>query len=244
MKKLRERLLLDEAITLYPDFPTGTIDNRERPDFLIVNSSGVTGIELVDYVRGQTEGDSVYRRNEMLRLKITNTAKSKFESSHTDHLMIHFHWYPRRYLHLSEVNRVAADIAAIITRHIPTDLFNEITLNCCHLGERILSRYCHQISIMRVRDQTQVSWSSLNAGFVSVQPDEIQYLVTSKHTKISDYLANCDTIWLLIVADNYHLSSYVDLHNIINHPFKSQFNRVLFYDRINKKVKQLHTEWP
>jgi hypothetical protein len=51
-KKALERLSLEEAAAIYPDFPSGNVIETERPDFLISSDSRVTGIEVVNYVRG------------------------------------------------------------------------------------------------------------------------------------------------------------------------------------------------
>ena len=89
-KKARERLFLNEVVTLYPDFPFGSIINTERPDFLIMNNSQVIGIEVVDYIRGQNSGESVYRRNEILWQKVADTARAEFEAIHSDPSNSHF----------------------------------------------------------------------------------------------------------------------------------------------------------
>jgi hypothetical protein len=66
-KKALERLSLEEAAAIYPDFPSGNVIETERPDFLISSDSRVTGIEVVNYVRGQGAGGSADRRNEILQ---------------------------------------------------------------------------------------------------------------------------------------------------------------------------------
>jgi hypothetical protein len=65
-KKALEPLFLEEVTAIYLDFPSGTITDSERPDSLVSSGSQVTGIDVVDYVRGQDSGGSDYRRNELL----------------------------------------------------------------------------------------------------------------------------------------------------------------------------------
>lgn len=200
-KKVRERLFLDEVAGLYSEFPCGAINASERPDFLIAGCSGVIGIELVDYVRGQTQGDSQYRRDEVLRQRIADAAMDAFEVAHKDPLMVHFHWYPHRYLRSAHVEQLAAEAAAVISTAIPASLFGQVTVDYHGLEQTELSRYCHSIIVTRVRDQEQTLWSSVNAGFVSVQAIEIQYLVASKERKLSEYLLQCDDAWWLMSSN-------------------------------------------
>jgi hypothetical protein len=51
-KKALEPLFIEEVTAIYLDFPSGTITDSERPDFLVSSGSQATGIDVVDYVRG------------------------------------------------------------------------------------------------------------------------------------------------------------------------------------------------
>lgn len=91
-KKNRERLFMKEVAAIFPDFPSGTINDSERPDFLISSHSNVIGGEIVDYIRGQNSGESFNRRNERLRQQVADSAKQEFELHHSEPRMVHFIW--------------------------------------------------------------------------------------------------------------------------------------------------------
>ena len=239
-KKNRERLFLDEAMSLSQYFPEGEIINSEQPDFIIINTNVFIGVEMVDYIRGQNQDDSAYRRNEILWQKVADATKLKYEYQHSDPLMILFHWYPHRYLRDSEIEELANEAAKAVIRNTSLSDYDSIQISSSDLGDGKLSLYVHTISVRRVNYINQVICSYAYAGLVSVIAGEIQVLINKKDKKVADYLKKCQEIWLLIVADGVRISSSIDISpNTLNTQFKSQFNRVLFYDRERKRVFDL-----
>jgi hypothetical protein len=236
-KKKRERLFINEVTTIYPDFPSGTISDSEEPDFLISSESQVIGVEIVDYIRGQNQGESAYRRNEKLWQQIADMARQEFETHHSDPLMIHFFWHPHRHPRKADVKRLAVSAASIIGQCVPQTLFENIRIDFDDIESTPLQEFVVSIYITRVRNNKQVLWSYTNAGLISISVNEIQDLISSKNAKVTNYLQKCDKVWLIIVADGRYISSNVDLSEEVRHNcFHSQFKKVLFYDRLNKRV--------
>lgn len=236
-KKSRERQFLDEIAEKYPDFPQGSIVDYERPDFLVQHESFTTGIEIVDYIRGQNNDGASNRRNEVLWQRIADSARAKFVSSHTVPLLVHFHWNPHRYPNQLEVGPLAGAASSIVANHIPQMLFETIRIGDTELENTALEEYLHSIHVMRVRDDTQSLWSFVGAGFVEVQRDELRDLISSKEAKVQDYLQECDAVWLIIVADGRNISSSAELvDETMRYPFGSLFERILFYNRIKKQI--------
>jgi hypothetical protein len=93
---------------------------------------------------------------------------------------------------------------------------------------------------MRVRNERQVLWSSIDAGFISVPATELQQLIEVKNEKVANYLQRCDEVWLLIVADGGYISSTADLPEDTEQvQIRSAYRKVLFYDRPNQRVATL-----
>lgn len=237
-KKALERSFLAEIAAIYPDFPSGIITNTERPDFLVLGESYITGMEVVGYVRGQGHGGSVDRRNETLRQEIAEEARQVFESSHSDPLMVRFLWHSAQHLRKSDVPDIGASAAKIVGQNIPQSLFDSTRIAGNELVDTALQEFVSSISVTRVRNQAL--WSSVDAGFVSVPASELQELLASKNAKVQDYLQRCDEVWLLIVADGRYISSTADLPEDIQQVhFRSAFRKVLFYDRPNQRIATL-----
>jgi hypothetical protein len=240
-KKALERLFVNEVAAIFPDFPPGTIVNTERPDFLISGGSQVTGIEVVNYVRGQDSGGSDYRRNEMLWQQIADEARREFESNHSAPLMVHFLWHSDRYLRKADVPRMAVSAAKIIAVHMPQNIFESTRI----VGDKLVGTPLHalvsSIRVTRVRNRRQASWSSIVAGFMSVTTNELQQLIASKSINVPEYLQRCDEVWLLIVADGSYISSTAELseEEVRQAHLLSLFQKVLFYDRPNRRITTL-----
>jgi uncharacterized protein YciU (UPF0263 family) len=242
-KKIRERKFINEVAQIYPAFPVGEIIDNESPDFLIKQNTQIIGVEIVDYVRGQIEGESVERRNEVLWQKVANTAKGLFETKHNIPLLIHFHWNKRHFLRQAEISRLANDFVRLVENHIPEKLFGNIRIGLDELEGTLLDDVCHSITITRVRNDKQSLWSFISSGWIEVQTNEIQYLIDAKNDKTQDYLRRCDETWLIIVADGHYISSNIDLPEATsNNVFVSFFEQVLVYDRISKIVYPLRLQ--
>jgi hypothetical protein len=238
-KNALERSFLAEIMAIYPDFPSGAIVETERPDFLVSGESHITGIEVVRYLRGQDKdrGGSADLRNETLRQQIADEARREFEFSHTDPLMVYFLWHSDRYLRKADVPDIAAGAANLVEQYILQTLFARTRIAGNQLMDTALLVFVSSISVTRVRNKQQALWSSIDAGFVSVSASELQELMASKYAKVSDYLQRCAEVWLLIVAYGGHISSTAELpEDIRQASFRSQFHRILFYDRPNERI--------
>jgi hypothetical protein len=242
-KKIRERKFIDEVAQIYPTFPVGEIVDTETPDFLIKQNSKIIGVEIVDYVRGQIEGESAERRNEVLWQKVANKAKEIFETKHDAPLLIHFHWNQRHFLRHAEISQLANDVVRLVVNHIPAQLFENIRIGLDELDGTLLENVCHSITITRVRNDKQSLWSFISAGWIAVQANEIQHLIDAKNDKAQEYLQRCDEIWLIIVADGHYITSNIDLPELTaNNIYTSFFEQVLIYDRISKSVFPLRLQ--
>lgn len=236
-KKERERSLLNEFKSIYSDFPNGQIIESEEPDFLVPTEMGITGIELVDYVRGQGKNGSVLRRDEKLRERIANEAKVEFEASHQVPLMVLFSWYGHRRLSKADVKPLAGSAAELVERCIPQETFGDLHVGREQLVGTPLEEFVPFIRITRVRTTDQSLWSSTESGWIDVFVGELQELISLKDAKIDVYLQNCASPWLMIIADRGYVSSSVALSDTVKqYPFQTRFDRVILWDRLNQSV--------
>jgi len=240
-KKALERHFLEEVAAIYPDFLSGTVIDAERPDFLVSSGSQVTGIEVVNYVRGQGTGGSDYRRNEILWQQIADAARREFESNHSDPLMVHFMWHSNRYPRKVDVPLIAASTAKVIEQYIPQTLFERTHISDNGFLNTPLYAFANSIYVTRVRNVRQVVWSSVNASFISVSANELRGLLASKSIKVREYLRRCTEVLLLIVADGRYISSTGELlqEEVRRIQLQTTYQRVLFYDRPNRLITSL-----
>jgi hypothetical protein len=239
-KKSRERLLLKEIIELSPDFQFSVITDCESPDFLVGFESRVLGVEMVDYIRSQNNGEAANRRKEIVWQKIVDAARENFEKDNNVLLIANFHWYPHKFPSQSEVTVLASYISSLISSKISLDESDRIRLGDDDFDGTPLEEYLRSIIIHRVKKQSL--WNTVSADFIEVQAKEIQELLSSKSNKVGEYLVKCSSVWLIIVADGQYISSNVDLQpHTLQYSYSSRFERVFFYDRISRKVFRLKT---
>lgn len=239
-KKARERLFLDEFATIVQNFPEGAIIESEQPDFLIIKPNEIIGVEIVDYVRGQSQGDSSDRRNEILWQRVADTARKKFERQHNEVLMVQFYWCPHQYPRQSEVEEIANEAVELIAKNIPSEIYGIFQVESSDLDDKKITYYVSSIHITRVNNTNEALWTYVSAGFISITPNEVQQIINKKDKKVPEYLNKCQEVWLLVIADGIYISSSVGIpQEVLQQEFISRFFRVFLYNRENKGVSEL-----
>jgi hypothetical protein len=240
-KKEREKYYLEKVISLYSEFPSGVLETSEEPDFLLTTSDGVIGIELVGYIRGQSSDGSELRRYESVHDSVVRMAKEEFERKHQIPLWVSFIWSRHQHLSKPAARILAMDIATLIEQNTPQQVYGGARIEPDWLEESSVGDFIAHISIRRLKPTNKSLWANTEAGFIGIEPEDLENLISLKEGKIGSYLQNCDSAWLVIVADGRHISSNVELHKTIHqHTFKCSFARVLFYDSVSQSIASLN----
>jgi hypothetical protein len=237
-KKARERLFLNEISTLYKDFPLGTIIEHESPDFIIDDNGNKLGIEMQDYIRGQTSVGSEKRYREMVLKKIIDKAQSEFESNCSIPVFVTFFWFPHRKPQKADISRFAKTIVSLLMNNIPSEPPSWVAIENEVIRNLLIGEFLHSMILIRTKNHSP--WTFVDGDLTDMRNSEIEWLISSKKGKISQYLSECNKVWLIIVADREYISSFGDLTpKVFERPYKTKFERVLFYDRVNRIVFQL-----
>jgi hypothetical protein len=240
-KKERELFFLERVRSVYSAFPVGEISQFEEPNFpdsIIGSGSFAVGIELVDYIREQNSSGSRLRRYEKIHEKVVSRAKNEFERIFQIPLSVHLHWFHHKELGEAEADRLATEIAELVTTIIPDKAYEGVSIEPYEVGA--IDYHITRLSVTRLRSSAKGGWSSVEAGFVEVDVNEFQALISSKDSKIDAYQRNCDSVWLLIVADGRYISSNAEIRNSVRqYSFESRFAKILFYDAASNCVVEL-----
>ncbi len=239
MKKEREVYYLSKARAVYPDLPSSTPIISETPDFVFVSDEGRLGIEIVDYIRGLSSSAVTLRTLDNLRAKVTSDAQSKFEAKYGVPLWVGVHWNSRYKFTKRDVGLLGSKLAELVEKDIPSKSYEGSVFGIDDYEDEPIFDCVHKVSVTRLKHGSKGLWASIEAGFVGVGVDEIREFIRAKEAKVKSYLANCDEVWLLIVADGRHISSTIEL-KLDNLPaFSSGFARVLLYDGVANVVTRL-----
>jgi hypothetical protein len=134
IKKAKERLFVCEVQALSPSFPPGHVIDHEEPDFLIEGPFDTVGLEVVDYIRGQTkdgalvEHGSPLRRSEQLSQRLASQARLEFERTHAEKLWVIFRWFGRHNIKRLLIDQLASELAHAVAEAIPdsTDQLRDV----------------------------------------------------------------------------------------------------------------------
>ncbi|MBI3971548.1 MAG: hypothetical protein HY332_09690 [Chloroflexi bacterium] len=245
-KKDRERVLVTEFRALCPEVPPGILADWERPDFLIDVGAGTLGIEVAEYIRGQSDGavmrarGSPIRAREQRHKEIAKRVEFALASQGAQSLHVTLHFVDHPPLSRRDVERVVRAVAALALAHVPDTTYRHTSLDWRVMRRTEAAGVVRSMSVWRMPDERPPSCAHADAAFTSVSSNEIQALINDKAAKASKYSPRCVETWLLIVAAGGPLSSDASLsQEILSHSYTGPFERVYFYQRLERLVHRL-----
>ncbi len=238
MNKDRELYYLDRVRALYSDLPSSIPCVSESPDFVFDN--GKLGVEIVDYIRALSGPSITLRTIESLRAKVALDAQKKFFFKHSIPLWVGVHWNDRYKFTNRDVDLLGSRLAELIEQDIPNEPYQGTVFDITGRWENeSVFEMVSRVAVTRLKPESKGLWPSIEVGFIGIGIDEVAEFVKTKETKLGRYLANCDEVWLLIIADGRHISSSVELKADNSLALCSSFTRVLLYDAIVNAVTRL-----
>jgi hypothetical protein len=252
-KKVIERHYLDAFRRAYPEFPPGSIEDSENPDFLVRAPWRTVGIEVIEYVRGQGErGGSPALRREELGYAVQRKATARYAARWAMPVQVWFSFDRQAPLGKVGLGAVASALVDVVAHAVPPTSPGGTDLHAEDFEGTALEGIIHSVRVLRWPGVQSSCWMYMpGASFVSVPPEEFQALINTKDTKVDAYLANCDHVWLLIVArGGLSLArTATPMDAVRRHVFRSRFHRVFFLDGEGGGVTSLRTHggdavWP
>jgi hypothetical protein len=79
----------------------------ETPDFLLLNGSSTIGIEVTDFIRGQSDQGSVRREVEMQHTAVLRVAQTSYKRVATEPLIAHALWHSQERLTRRDADRLS-----------------------------------------------------------------------------------------------------------------------------------------
>jgi hypothetical protein len=200
--------------------PPGDISEDESPDALVRTPEGIVGIEVTEYIRGQSDpSDSRMRAGETAADRFGWMARQAYEAEYSVPLWVSYMWsgklLPRT---PKERSALASEFAELVAQHIPGLGEPGIRIPDEAFDDTELERYLGAARVRRVSAADAALWSPVQGGFVGSGPEEVQYLINEKEAKLPSYRAKADQVILLIVADGRYISSDPgDAHKLVDY---------------------------
>lgn len=243
-QKRRELAWIRETQS-YGEIPPGNLTDSEAPDALLISETTTIGIEVTEYVRGRgAMGGSKLRAIENDAWKFARDAQTLFGCGSDLPLFVTFGWnghlLPRG---KPERDAIVSEMVDTIRKHVPQEEMSALPIPEWQLWSGPLHRYVHSIFVMKQWAGSYPHWAPCESGAVGCTPTEIQSCIDEKQLKLWNYRANCDQVYLLIVAEGSHVSTHPgDTTEVREHFYRSGFDRVLFLDRVQRHVAPLNFE--
>jgi len=222
VNKARERLAVEDLQRLSADFPPGTIEDGEVPDFLIRSDADCIGIEVCEYFRPERPLGSPLKEQEALAYQITNRATEICVERGAPPFLAPVSFEHGVRLRKRDVEPVASAIAsAILARDVD-----------CIQNEGQLPECVSQIVVHPLGPMHTPSVTIIGTTWVpEIDLGELARIVAGKERKLDAYRKRCATVWLLIVVDGFQLSSMTEPPSALP-PMTSAFDRVVvLHDR-------------
>ena len=214
-----------------PDFPEGSIDKHQRPDFRVTSPSGILGIEHTRIYQ-KSEGRGIPQQaRERYMTQITVQAEELYDSRDNPGVIVYPSFSSGAHLNARNVDKLAEKLAAVVERNIPA-MGQTATLRQTWRPRSSLPRQFRSVRIIRLNDPSVNFWRPPMGGWIPDLPSSyVQERIDDKNAKISDYREQCDAVWLLVVIDGSRPSSFFDIsEDTLQHEYDSLFDRTYLFN--------------
>lgn len=238
-----EATLLSEMKALLPDLLSGEIARTAppSPDFCLVDDARTIGIEFTRVYDGSNDqGGSLIIRSESLYRTITERIKKMFEGNHTQTVYVTFHWDYRVIPNRKEQKLLINAVIDAISMNIPSAEYEQKYIASEEIDNELLWDYLSGFTIMRIPFQSDMWGTAGPTMWIGTGIEPITECIVRKEEKLDTYKAYCNECWLIIVADGVSLASSIfSTASVAEHLYRTNYTRILFYNRIYNQVVDL-----
>jgi hypothetical protein len=242
-KDHRERTHIEEFIRHHPPLAGTTLTRALRPDFILTRGTRRIGIEHTEIFRGaDTQRGSALRASESLEDRVAQLACQTY--AHAGHPPVHvtLHWYCHMPVKRNRVVALAHDIAAFVAEHVP-QLDESLLVHYPHSLSALLPREVDTVHIGRLGNMRQNFWASARGTYVpDLAVGDVEGAIARKETKVLEYRASCDELWLLLVLDGFSPAAYLAISEAVRtHTFTTSADEVFLFEYFDRRVTHLRS---
>ena len=226
-KKAVESHYLDRLRAAMHDFPAGSIEPTEEPDFLVHCEKWIIGIELTELHRKTPNGAKPQQALEAMRHRVVAKAKELYIASNLPPVNVSIFMNDGYDIKKEQVVPLAETIHKLIANHLPEqNTSEEIEYDWKNPGS--FPDPLIKISVHRLAVITKTFFGAPAATWVSTLSDaDIERAVDPKERRYSTYRAKCDEAWLVINADIGSMSTWFEFESsALSKPLQTRFERV------------------
>jgi len=240
--KQQERHFVEVFKAVFKDFPEGEIlcdENQERPDALVKNEHGSTGIEVTRILHQQL------RQTESETESLVAEASRIYQKRNLPNLHLGVTLGSEKLFDRSNRTKFATALADLVAANVP-ERNGLVEVENDWSNPEVFPFEIHSVLILRNAALTKNHWTIPSFGWIVENFTEtLQQIITKKERLIHGYDTECNALWLLIVAENGSAASFFDPSpETQSYPYASSFDRVFFLDLFKMHLFELTIERP
>ncbi|MDD4963837.1 MAG: hypothetical protein PHI11_07970 [Gallionella sp.] len=221
--KKKERWYLEQLKASWGDFPSGEVQETERPDFLIKNHLRTHGFEITEFVKSPSTGESHHQKSNALRQQIVERALLNHREQRGKRLLIDVEFDDDVRLRNADVKPLAIQLAsAVAARDFP---------------EKDLPGWSEIVDVSGLKGILAVcgdywrgneDWNVSGGGWVKeCTISDLQDVITKKAIRYSAYRTKCETVALVIAFEVSNNPSIEFPKQALEHRYDSPFDQTL-----------------
>ncbi|RZK68207.1 MAG: hypothetical protein EOO85_24735 [Pedobacter sp.] len=210
-----------------------------QPDFVIHSKGGVIGIEHTRLLLDNEHNNLM--KHYVSTDRIMANAEAMFRAKSEEKLTVCTHFRSSYGLNVDfsmltgkDVKKLSSFIFNFVSREYPSYggyvSFQQFDM---HRGVQVLPNSINRISIYNKYN----CWSASQGGVVpDIRSRELAHSIKEKDLKIDNYADIYDEVWLLLVENQWDLTSYFDFSNEGDISVLSRFSRVFILRAGNDEI--------
>lgn len=240
-KKDEELGYLNSLRHFCEDFPFGEVTVSERPDFVIRGAAGCVGIEITKLFLNPGGAPRSPQSIEAAQDRIIALAQGFAQQMGIPPVTVYLSFHPTLPLHRGQEAIIARAVAQAVKDELPAP-DESAHLECAHGS--VQPSEVGEILVYRNGDHHK--WMSLEYSRVQRSAGTyIERAIQDKAKHIKIYRQQCQTCWLLIVAESFRASGNIKPdERSLSHVYQSPFDRTYFFDNGLGELTRLNTVMP
>lgn len=222
------------------DFPDGEVLHEDNPDFLVITKTGPLGIELRQLFHPRPKTGPPLQALESIRNAVLEQARELCELRGLPPLFVSVDFDLRRVIPADRQYLIARKLAHLCADFLPSKgkLFE---LKREPLEPKLLPGEIRGLHIARTGRSHH--WTDIEVGMVLEDARQLlQNAINEKATKMDLYLRRCSRCWLLLSADAFRPSNFIEIDEVTrSHTYESPFERTYFLNCFDGNPIRLRT---
>jgi hypothetical protein len=229
-KKDKERFYLNLFKEAFVEFPSGTLEDGETPDFCVINGNTRIGIELTELFRPVTVNEAPLQQRESFLFRLARNASDIHQKRGLPPVVVTAFVNPHHKFRQADMRQMAGQLAAIVERNLPEagqSREEEYTYdNRGYFPETI-----HHVIVRRYPGVDENVWSCPEAAWIpDCGPELIQATLDNKQSRYAACRGKCGAVWLVMLTETRGLASFVRFTPAaMTHLYSASFERIFVF---------------